>query len=91
MLPAHDQQDFDILQHIDLALEFMHKYFKVCPILVHCFMGISRSASIIIAFLMQLKQINYEQALFYLRQKRRQVQPNPGFVLQLLKFEKRLR
>ena len=51
-------------------------------------MGISRSASIVIAFLMHTKLINFEQALFYLRSKRRQVQPNPGFVLQLQKYER---
>ena len=53
-------------------------------VLVHCHAGVSRSASIIIYFLMKVKGWSYATALSYLRTYRPIVNPNPGFVRQLI-------
>ena len=52
-------------------------------ILVHCLAGISRSVSIIIAYLMIVEKLTYNQALDSIRQIRPEVNPNPGFAYQL--------
>lgn len=51
--------------------------------LVHCAQGVSRSASILIGYLMSREQLSYEAALAELQAVRPQVQPNAGFALQL--------
>lgn len=63
---------------------------RCCPappntgvVLVHCAQGISRSASILIGYLMARERLAYESALSALQGVRPVVQPNPGFVLQL--------
>lgn len=53
-------------------------------ILIHCHAGISRSVSIVIYFLMKLKKLTYLQALTYIREHRPEVNPNPGFMQQLI-------
>jgi len=52
-------------------------------ILVHCLMGRSRSASIVIAYIMRKYRLKYPAAFSYVRAKRSVVQPNIGFVKQL--------
>lgn len=57
-------------------------------ILVHCDMGISRSASVIIAWLMTRKGMSLCDAYSYVKSKRSIIQPNPGFIKQLKTLEK---
>ena len=57
-------------------------------ILVHCFAGKSRSASFVIAYLMQNQKMNYMDAFMHVQTHRAIVEPNFGFELQLNAFEK---
>ena len=59
--------------------------------LVHCNAGVSRSATFVIAYLMQHEGMSFEQAFRYLRTKRDKTCPNPGFVSQLKKYEEMLK
>ena len=49
-------------------------------------MGVSRSASVVIAFMMKKYQLTYEEAYEKVNQKRR-IYPNPGFEAQLKLYE----
>jgi len=46
---------------------------------VHCFAGVSRSATIVIAYLMQEKEMNMEIAFSFASQARPIIFPNMGF------------
>ena len=59
-------------------------------ILVHCFAGVSRSASCVIAYLMKSKQIGYEEALAMTKAKRECVEPNEAFIRQLQEYQSQL-
>jgi len=52
-------------------------------ILVHCFAGKSRSASFVIAYLMEFQNMNYVDAFKHVQTHRAVVEPNLGFQLQL--------
>ena len=52
------------------------------PILVHCYQGISRSATIVLAYLMQ-KGMTFSKAYEFVKAKRPRIQPNMGFLYQL--------
>lgn len=52
-------------------------------VLVHCKMGVSRSASTVIAFLMKQQGWTLDEALNHVRERRPIVQPNEGFLKQL--------
>ncbi|RUP45496.1 protein-tyrosine phosphatase-like protein [Jimgerdemannia flammicorona] len=60
-------------------------------ILIHCVQGISRSASIAIAYVMSDQQIGYEPAFRIVKEARPAVWPNVGFRSQLKEFEKTLK
>jgi predicted protein tyrosine phosphatase len=57
-------------------------------VLVHCAQGVSRSAAVLIGWLMAREGLSYEVALAQMQAVRPQVQPNPGFVMQLREFER---
>ncbi|XP_042296193.1 protein phosphatase Slingshot homolog 3 isoform X2 [Sceloporus undulatus] len=52
-------------------------------VLVHCKMGVSRSGSTVIAYAMKEYGWSLEKALYYVRERRPIVHPNPGFMRQL--------
>ena len=87
---------FDI---IDFSSQNIIQYFGEClhfikgeeKVLVHCMAGASRSATIVIAYLMWIKKMAFNDALNLVQGKRRIVFPNYGFRQQLKMFEKLLK
>ena len=75
---------FDVIKLMD---SFLAKDKKV---VVNCVAGVSRSASIVIAYLIYKKNMSYEQAYNFLKMKRPIINPNPSFVQQLSYLEKQL-
>jgi len=59
-------------------------------VLVHCTLGASRSATIVIAFLMFSRKWTVETAFHFLKERRPVINPNKGFWKQLSEFEGRL-
>ncbi|EGR28766.1 hypothetical protein IMG5_169020 [Ichthyophthirius multifiliis] len=49
-LPAHDKVGYDITLHFENGIEFIDRHRKYTNVLVHCFAGVSRSASIQLEF-----------------------------------------
>lgn len=59
-------------------------------ILIHCEMGISRSATIVISYLMYKKQMTMDEAIAFIKSKRSIIKPNCGFLYQLSRYETEL-
>ncbi len=76
---------FDITnEHIDNVLKQNEK------ILVHCIMGISRSTTIVIAYLMNHFKLSLHEAYDFVKEKRPIISPNVGFINQLKDYELQL-
>eukprot|EP00794_Sanderia_malayensis_P006176 gene6176-6890_t len=56
-------------------------------ILVHCLGGISRSSTIVIAYLMLKQDYSLNDAYDFVKEKKNNVAPNFNFMQQLLDFE----
>lgn len=61
----------------------LHRRAKGGRALVHCRMGLSRSAATVLAYAMKEFGWSLERALRHVRRCRPDVQPNPGFMRQL--------
>ena len=57
-------------------------------VLVHCKAGVSRSATVCIAYLMCCKSMTFEQAFEFVRARRSIISPNISFMQQLIEFER---
>lgn len=84
-LPINDAAHQDLTLYFEQAINFMDEADKV---LVHCFAGISRSSSMVIAYLMYKNKWTYADAYAHVKKKRNIINPNKGFVTQLQELEK---
>mmetsp|Transcript_50365 Transcript_50365/g.80205 ORF Transcript_50365/g.80205 Transcript_50365/m.80205 type:complete len:313 (-) Transcript_50365:28-966(-) len=57
---------------------------------VHCMAGVSRSASIVIAYLMKSRKYSYCAAFMHVKKCRPRIGPNAGFMRKLEEYEKSL-
>jgi len=87
-IDVQDSEEEDLLQYFTDCAKFIEEGRKTGKVFVHCQAGISRSATIVIAYLMQKDQIPYEKARKIVQQKREIIYPNSGFVAQLRLFDK---
>jgi atypical dual specificity phosphatase len=87
----------DPSQQIDIYFKQTNKWIQekldrnaTTGILVHCYAGISRSSTIVIAYLIQVHDYSFWSALPFVKKKRDCASPNAGFERQLLSFAKKL-
>ena len=66
-----------------------HEFIEKSPgkVLVHCLAGVSRSCTVVVAHLMLKNHWNARKAFTHVQKQRPIVQPNIGFVRQLVDFE----
>lgn len=83
-----DAIDSNIAQHFVDCNQFIEA--SPGKVLVHCFAGVSRSATVVLAYMMY-KGASLAEALALLRSKRSVVSPNPSFMKQLIEYEKTAR
>lgn len=86
-VPLQDTEEENLLDRLEPCLGFVEEGRKAGSVLVHCFAGVSRSASIIVAYLMRSEQKSLEEALESLREISESACPNDGFLDQLKLFE----
>ncbi|KAA3472128.1 dual specificity protein phosphatase 12-like [Gossypium australe] len=86
-VPIRDMESENLLDYLDACIDFIDRSRKEGSVLVHCFAGVSRSAAIIMAYLMRTERLSQEDALESLKQSCEFVCPNDGFLEQLKMFE----
>lgn len=91
LIPAGDHDAFPLKKYFAETFEFIERGLNNGNVLVHCFAGISRSTSIVLAFLMKKNGCSLEGAMGLVKSKRQCVQPNKGFWKQLEEYEKELK
>lgn len=90
-VPAFDNIVFRIYPYFDEAAQFIEEALKSKgKVLVHCRAGISRSATLVCAFLMIKRGMTAQEAVRTVR-KHREIIPNDGFLQQLCDLNDRLK
>jgi len=85
-----DTKDQDIIQEMSAPVEFIRRAHEADPqhrVLVHCVQGISRSASVVIFYLMRFEKWSLRQAYDKTKKCRPIIEPRPEFLDQLGRFE----
>ena len=81
-----DLVDSDISKIFDESYDFIEKGKKV---IVHCKSGKSRAPTIVIMYLMRKYNMSFLNAINLVRNKRYFINPNPHFIKELKKIEKK--
>lgn len=82
-----DLPEEPLCHHFLPCFKFMDDALKTGCVLVHCNAGISRSPSIVVAYLMCRRQKSLSEALRQVKAARPKANPNVGFLQQLQKYE----
>lgn len=86
-----DDCTYDISKHFIQCIQFIKKAKEAQqPILIHCMAGVSRSATVTIAYVMQQHKMSLKDAAAFVFKKRPIIFPNVGFIKHLMEFEKKL-
>ncbi|KAL2083733.1 hypothetical protein ACEWY4_021506 [Coilia grayii] len=90
-IPAEDSSKFDLSVYFRPAADFIHNALKRKDgkVFVHCIMGVSRSSTLVLAYLMLKRRLRLHVAIETLVQ-RRAIYPNRNFLTQLLELDAQL-
>ena len=80
-----DDANANLFEHMDTCCDFIHMHDG--PVFVHCQAGVSRSASICMAYLVKYCKMTVDQAYSVVYCARPIIWPNNGFIHQLRYFE----
>jgi len=90
IIDVDDSTEEDLGRYFVECNRFIDKARKNGSVLVHCHAGISRSPTVVIAYLMFKDHLSYDAAMERMKSRDELFQPNDAFKSQLQVFEKRL-
>jgi len=87
-----DVEGEDIITEFYRLLPIIHtELINHRSVLIHCVHGKSRSCSIVASYLIYYKNMTTGEALEFIKKKRTQIDPNPGYIRQLKQFEEEIK
>ena len=86
-LRIEDNSRNNIIQYFPECIDFIENSDKIY---IHCLFGISRSSTIVIAYLMWKTHSNFQEVYNFVKKRRNIIEPNKGFITQLKQFEELL-
>jgi protein-tyrosine phosphatase len=85
VIHAEESENCNLLEIFEHALKFIQEGTKKGKVLVHCMLGVSRAATLVVAYVMRQLQVSEEEAIAVIGRRRR-VFPNHAFIDQLKWF-----
>ena len=90
-IPVFDSSAENLLPFFAAAIAFISEARHYGSVLVHCLKGVSRSASIVLAFVMHERGCSLDVAIEEVRLLRSMIKPNKAFLRQLRVYDDQLR
>ncbi len=83
----HDDPSSSLEESIEYVIEEVKKHLgEGKNVLVHCRKAISRAPSVVMGYLIKVKGFSFDTAFELLREKKRDIDPNVGLIVQLQNF-----
>lgn len=91
-IAVEDKHEVNMLECLPRAFSFIEEA-KLAneKVLVHCHAGMSRSVTVVLAYLMKFEGLTLNNAYDFVKQKKSNISPNFSFMEQLVQFENSLR
>eukprot|EP00760_Papus_ankaliazontas_P032754 PhM_4_TR5953/c0_g1_i1/m.15810 len=92
VVPVRDSEasSDDLFYHFETVYRNIERHIASGhAVLVHCQMGVSRSASVVVAYVMKSQDLCLDSALALVKRQRPEVNPNTGFLRALVRWEER--
>lgn len=91
-LPLQDSPFAELAEYLPTSTRFVSDALRdpKARVLVHCAQGISRSSSVVCAYLIAKYGWTPDQAMRFLKSKYALADPNPGFIMQLSEYARSL-
>lgn len=90
-VPITDSRESNLIDYFDRVADTIEKTRQQDGnSLVHCVAGVSRSVSLVLAYLMKYADMTLKNAFQHVKSVRPQIRPNTGFFKQLIEYERRL-
>ncbi|KAM8947556.1 dual specificity protein phosphatase 22-A-like [Pelodytes ibericus] len=87
-IAASDSSNQNLIQHFKACIKYIHESrLNGGGCLVHCLAGVSRSTTIVVAYLMTVTDFSWEDCLSAVKCVRSYVDPNLGFQQQLQEYQ----
>ena len=87
-LKFEDKDNTNIVKYFQECIDFIEVSDKIY---IHCLFGISRSPTIVIAYLIWKTHSNFENVYNFVKKRRPNIEPNKGFISQLKQFDNMLK
>lgn len=81
LVPIQDSRNEPIETYFEQCCQFIDD--TPGAVLVHCAAGVSRSATLVIAYLMKRKGMPFLEAYSFVKERRPIIRPNEGFLIKL--------
>ncbi|XP_042276237.1 dual specificity protein phosphatase 26-like isoform X1 [Thunnus maccoyii] len=89
-IEAHDSCSFNMSVNFQAAADFIHRALsRGGKVLVHCHVGVSRSATLVLAYMMLKQNLTLVEAICAVKENRGVI-PNRGFLRQLIHLDRQL-
>ncbi|CAG2117325.1 unnamed protein product [Medioppia subpectinata] len=90
-VPIDDTVDDDISPYLEEVADKLNEVVSENRrAIVHCVAGISRSSSLVLAYLVKYQKLTLKEAFIHCRKCRELSQPNVGFFKSLIEFERKM-
>lgn len=86
-LKISDSLNVEILPEFEVSSAWIHRMLSVTNVLVHCHAGVSRSPTLVIAYLIQCRGLGLQASYLHVKQVRNEIRPNIKFVQSLVYFD----
>ncbi|KAM3141131.1 hypothetical protein pb186bvf_006736 [Paramecium bursaria] len=82
-----DACDLNLQEYFPRTNEFIERHRQHTNVMVHCYAGISRSPTVVIAYIMNKFDWSFQRSMKAVIARRQQVKPNDGFIKQLINYD----